>query len=215
MKNRFSIFLHFLIFFAVFTAWGSMTFYTGENGALSASGLRNLKYFTILSNLLTGIASLCAAICQIKSPSAGRNGRFLPRWSILLLYVSVASVCVTLLTVILFLGPLYGYRAMYYGPNGLLHLIIPLAAVAAFLLTRSGAAISFRDSSLCMLPVAAYGLGYVANNLVHGISHATDWYSFLAWGWPTGIFIFTALIILSWGIGIGLRTLYNQFEKNR
>ena len=58
------------------------------------------RYFTVLSNLFCGVACACVAIAWCTGT--------LPKWVVLLKYVSTVAVGVTLLTVFLFLGPSSG-----------------------------------------------------------------------------------------------------------
>ena len=59
-KQKASLVLDILIAVMVFYAWACMIFQWGDNGTISAGGFRNLRYFTVLSNLL--MASACLII---------------------------------------------------------------------------------------------------------------------------------------------------------
>ncbi len=118
----------------------------------------------------------------------------------LLRYAAAASVGLTFLTVLLFLGPLYGYRSMYRGANFWFHLAVPVLSAADFCVSEGLARFSFRQSLWAVAPMLLYGLGYVANILING-REGNDWYSFLLWGYPVGVGIFVLLILLTWGLG--------------
>ena len=53
-----SLALNALIAAIVLAAWLGMVFAVHERGALTSRGLRSLKYFTVLSNLLACAASV-------------------------------------------------------------------------------------------------------------------------------------------------------------
>ena len=58
-------FCHLAIAVSVAAAWGMMLFRAGNNGLLSTAGLGSLRYFTVLSNLMAGAASLCCAVTAL------------------------------------------------------------------------------------------------------------------------------------------------------
>ena len=111
-----------------------------------------LRYFTVLSNLLCALASLTAAVCRLCGG--------LPAGAALLKYAGTASVTVTLLTVLFFLGPTIGYKLMLTGPDFWLHLVCPLLALLSYFLwdrPAAGPAVVL----LAVAPVALYGAMYL------------------------------------------------------
>ena len=75
-------------------------------------GFRNFRYFTILSNVYSGLVAvvyIILLICRRKAESG-------TLMSILKL-TSSAAVGVTFTVVLVFLGPLYGYGRMYKNAN--------------------------------------------------------------------------------------------------
>ena len=111
-----------------------------------------LRYFTALSNLFCALASLAVVICRLCGG--------LPLGAALLKYAGTASVTVTLLTVLLFLGPTLGYRLMLTGPDFWLHLVCPLLALTSYYLWDRPAA-GPAVVGLAVAPVALYGAMYV------------------------------------------------------
>ncbi len=112
-----------------------------------------LRYFTVLSNLFCAAASLAAAAAWLLGA--------VPETLLLVKFVSTVSVTVTLLTVLVFLGPTIGYKLMFSGPDLFLHLFCPLLALAAFFiwdrpLMAAGTAL------LGVLPVLLYGIVYLS-----------------------------------------------------
>ncbi len=190
-----------LLALLVALAWVQML--TRAGGNLSSTGLRSLRYFTVLSNLLCGAAALIHLAFLLR--------KSVPSWVLRLSYVAAVAVGVTLMVVLLFLGPLYGYRSMLEGANLWFHLVIPLLAILDHILLEQGERPAFRDTLLAMLPPFLYGLGYAANLLINGFGgewpDTNDWYLFFHWGTAVGIIIYAAILALSWGIALALRAL--------
>ncbi|MBO4678005.1 MAG: Pr6Pr family membrane protein [Oscillospiraceae bacterium] len=185
----------------VFGAWILMI--RSVAGTLSDTGVRSLRYFTVLSNFLCGIAALIHFCFLAVRKSA-------PRWVLRLSYMGAAAVGVTLMVIMLFLGPLYGYREMLKGANLWFHLLIPLLAILDHILLEPGERPSFRDTFLCLIPVVLYGAGYVANLLINGVGEwpdTNDWYLFTIWGTPVAACIAMGILLLAWGIALALRAL--------
>ena len=184
--------------FAVAGAWLAM-FLFGE-GTLADDGVRSLKYFTVLSNLFEGLASLVWLIAARKDGvSKDRAER--------LKYVAATSVFLTFTTVMLFLGPLYGYPMMFEGANLFFHLLIPIAAVLEIIFL-SDRQFDRRDNYVAAIPPVIYGIFYLGNVIINGIGEwpdTNDWYLFLAWGYPVGILIFAAITIATWLLAFLMR----------
>ena len=175
-----------------------MTLY--GSGTLAEHGLRNLRYFTILSNLLAALA----AVIWLAGSGRDRSGL---KAAERLKYVAAAAVALTFTVVMVFLGPLYGYPMMFAGPNLFLHLIVPLTAVAEIIFL-SDAGYTARDNALAVIPTLLYGAVYLLNNYINGIGEwpdTNDWYSFLAWGFPVGIAIFVIACVITWLLGFLMR----------
>ncbi len=183
---------------AAFGSWITMTLY-GQS-MLAEPGLSNLRFFTVLSNLLAGTA---AVIWLVMS---GKGGEGLKKVETLK-YIAAAAVGLTFTVVMIFLGPLYGYPMMLTGANFFFHLLVPLAAVAEIIFL-SDAAYTARDNLLAVIPTLAYGTCYLLNNIINGIGEwpdTNDWYSFLKWGYPVGIAIFAIACAITWLIGFMMR----------
>ena len=219
------IVLNILIAAAAFGSWIYMTLY--GSGTLALSTFSNLKYFTILSNLLEGTASILWVVYAVRfgaqvsakrkavtdaHPAAEADvlpiGESSAKPTVeMLKYAATVSVGITFLTVVVFLGPLYGYPEMFAGPNLWLHLIVPVAALAEnFLLCKT--TFSARDNLLALVLVVIYGTGYILNNVINGIGEwpdTNDWYSFLLWGYPVGVVIFVVICLVGWAISRSIR----------
>jgi hypothetical protein len=189
MRKTLSKCLNLLIGVLVPWAWLSFAFRPGRHGALSAEGLQSLRYFTVLSNLLQGGVSIA---CLFR-PDVGR-------WK----YVSAVSVALTFFVVLLLLGPAYGYDSMYIGANLWFHLIIPILAMANFLIVDREGTFSLRDSLFTLIPMLAYSLFYVGNLLANGVRE-NDWYGFAKHGPQSAVAAFLIILGLNWIIALLMR----------
>lgn len=144
--------LNFLIFLG--TAISYLFCFRTEEGAWSAkAGLQALRYFTLLSNLFCALASLAAALASL---SGG-----VPQWIWLAKYVGTAAVTVTLITVLVFLGPALGYKSQLGGFGLWLHLIGPLLAIVSFCFFERFYPLPLPLALTGLLPVVLYGLVYL------------------------------------------------------
>ena len=133
----------------------------------------------------------------------------------LLKYIAAAAVGLTCVTVLVFLGPLYGYPAMFAGGSLYMHLLTPLAAIAEIIFL-SDHTYTRKDNRLVILSPLIYGAVYLGNNLINGIGEwpdTNDWYLFLTWGYPVGIFIFAVICAVTWLLGLAMRKLHFQKVK--
>ncbi len=121
-----------------------------ENGAWSPARARKaFRFFTTQSNVLCAVASLCVCIFGIT------------QWTYIFKYIGTVAVAVTMLTVILFLGPSLGsYKPLYKGSDLWLHLINPLLALISFCVFEMHR-LSLGIAALGILPVAIYGTIYL------------------------------------------------------
>lgn len=214
IRSVFPIVIDILIAILVPIVWLSTLFVRGEAGTLEPVGFRGLRFFTVLSNLVAGLASQIYLLSRIKKRSSTDNEEIRKTASLplKLKLVSAVAVAITFFTVLLFLGPLYGYRFMYTGANLFFHLLIPLMAMIGVTLTELDAQFTKNDIMLTALPVLTYGVFYLGNILINGTGEwpkTNDWYGFLNWGYPIGILIFAVLI----GISIAIGTAINKIRR--
>ena len=119
----------------------------------TGKGRGTFRFFTCQSNALCAAASLLMAIAQ----TAGT----VPRAVWLLKYLGTVTLSVTMMTVLVFLGPtMGGYKALLEKENLFLHLITPLLAIVSFCFLERGR-MSAGTALLGELPVIAYGLLYL------------------------------------------------------
>ena len=103
-----------------FVAWLMM--FLGPSAILSSEGIQSLRYFTVQSNLCEGFASLAWLVNQVRKKETHHFE--------VLKFISCQNVFLTFAIVMVFLGPLFGYGAMFAGGNFWLHLVIPIVALA-------------------------------------------------------------------------------------
>ncbi len=182
-----------------------------SRGVLSTgSALSVLRYYTVDSNILMGLAALAAAIEQGQILKGQRSG--LSLGCHLLYQAGTVSVTLTMLVTAFFLGPtigrVYGFFSLYQNSNFFLHLVNPLAALVVFLLFQKTARLRFSHTLFSVLPTLLYAIFYVAVTLRHikagTIEPGYDWYGFFAFGinsWPLVVFV---ILLITWGISLVL-----------
>lgn len=201
-----SVILNILILLFAVIGTAIMIAVNSEGEELTASGLKNLKYFTNLSNELCGIVSAVWL-------AAEATGRKLPA-VIKLMAASAAGL--TFFIVAAFLAPMYPDLNLYQNSNLWFHLILPLTAMAEFILLETDGRIPFRHTLFSALPALFYGLFYLVNILVNGKGEwpdTNDWYGFLNWGWGVGIVIFAAIVLMDFVMSVILRALNGLLNK--
>ena len=207
MTKKFKWEIAINIFLVVAVLFAFYLMYFRSEGLLQAKGIAAFKYFTVQSNVFGG---LMAAVWLISAAFCNRGeARDVPRAVVLLKYTAAVCLGLTFVTVMVFLGPLYGYIAMLRKANLWFHLLIPLTAMAEFVFFNRER-ISLKNCAASMLPMLLYALVYLVYNLVMGRSDDPfryDWYGFLLWGWGVGVFIFLIICAGTFGIGALLRAL--------
>ena len=181
--------INLLIGIIVFWTWSCMTFRLGRLGAQSTGGFSNLRYFTVLSNLFQGVVSLAYFF-----------GRKVSR----LKYAATTAIAFTFIVVLCFLGPTRGYDSVYSGANFFSHLVVPVLAIADFLIFDREGTFTLRDSFIAMIPMLAYSLFYMGNILINGLE-GNDWYGFARKGIPAAAAVLAVLTAVNWIIALVLR----------
>ena len=189
MRERISKGINLCIGVIALWVWLSMTFRWPPLGLDSAGGLQSLKYFTVLTNLLQCGVSL--AYCF---------GIRVDRWK----YAAAAAMGLTFCVVLCFLAPRRGYDAMYSGANFFSHLVVPVLAMADFLIFDRSCTYTLGDSLFTLMPLVGYGLFYGGNLVVNGIE-GNDWYGLAGAGLPFAAGAFAAMLAVNWGIALLLR----------
>ena len=148
MKLGFSLFINITIF--VITTILVIGFFREEGRWSPARGKRAFRYFTTQSNVLCAISALF--MCLFTDTDLAYY----------LKVMGTAAVTVTMLTVLLFLGRLYGYKSLLKGSDLFMHLVTPLLAIVSLcVFERRG--IGFLTSFIGVIPVALYAPLYLYN----------------------------------------------------
>ena len=195
-----------------------MLFYRGD-GNMSVTGLYAFIYFTVDSNLLSAVCGIVTAVCAFRAMGMVRRRQkegdslpdVFPRWAVLLQYSGTAAVSVTLLTVLLFLGPNLGYASMFAGKNLYLHLICPILSIITLCFLIRAYKISMAETSISVLPTFFYAIVYVRQTVFLGYENGGwhDFYGFNHWNtWPLAALI---MLLGTWIIGLVLRAVHNRF----
>lgn len=204
-KQTLRMLANILIAVLVPLAWAYMVF-SRKDGTLSSTGLRSLRYFTVLSNLLEGVCSilllLSFRISRLRR--AAEVGK----------YIAAVAVALTFSTVMLALGPLYGYPGMFRGANFWFHLVIPLAAMAEYTLLGE-APMGNRENLWAVAPLLLYGAVYACVNLFSGPPYPFDMYGFMRWGLPAGLGVFALLTGLAFLLGLAMRKINRALLRSR
>ena len=200
VRKILSVILNILIIILTGIGTLAMLGSKAEGAGLTASGFSNLKFFTVLSNEFCGIVAILWLIFLIAHKT----------FPVLVKLMAAAAVALTFIIIAAFLAPLYPNLNLYEGGNFYFHLIVPLTAMAEFMVTYSTkeAEIPFRYTLISAVLSLIYGLGYLVNILINGIGEwpdTNDWYGFLNWGYPVGFMIFGFIILMNWGMACIMR----------
>ncbi|MBR4514851.1 MAG: hypothetical protein IKO61_08215 [Lachnospiraceae bacterium] len=181
---------------------------------LTADGLANFKFYTVLSNVLCTVVAYAWLVWYIVKGRSSDGGCSKAMGMAKLM--TAAAVGVTFMTIAAFLGPIYGHSLLYKGSNLWFHLIVPLIAMAEFLVFDTRVEFGVKHCLLSVIPTIAYGLFYLINLLVNGVGEwpdTNDWYGFVNWGLPVGMCIFAGIILITFGIAAALVAIRKKFKK--
>ena len=124
-----------ILLLEVFSVAWIMSGISSSRGPLDGPNLESLKYYTVESNILMGIAAMAAAIAQRQVQKGKLPG--VPRSIQLLKLTGTVSVTLTMLVTMFFLGPtigrMFGFFSLYANSSLFLHLINPVAAIFVYL----------------------------------------------------------------------------------
>lgn len=176
-----------------------------EEGTLQASGIGNLKFYTVLTNVFCGVIALVYLVFILLGKDTGKIR--------VLKLAAVCGVAITFAVVAFMFGPLYGYPQFYKRGNLFFHLLLPLVAMVEFILVRRPK-MPFKHAVFAAIPTLLYGLGYMTNILINGMGgqwpDTNDFYAFLSWGWPVGIMIFAGITLTAFGVACIFRMISNK-----
>ncbi len=175
-----SAIVNIAVFLLAIYAWLSLALgktQTEEN--LATNGIGSLRYFTVLSNLFSGI------VCAVYFVTCGLLCNEASTWLLTLKLVATASVTLTFTTTLAVLTPMYGFKKLYVGANFWMHLILPLLAIIDCCFFVPVSTLPFWYTALGIIPAAIYGAWYLTMLHIHGVEEngiVYDFYGFLRWG---------------------------------
>lgn len=175
------------------------------------NGWESFLFFTTDANILTAVASVLVAVCDVRILRGKADA--LPKPIELLKYVGVVSLLLTFATVMIFLVPLYGAPYELGGTNCHVHLVAPMTSLLTFLFCESRSRISLKASLLGLLPPAVYAAVYYVMVVAIGAENGgwVDFYTFNQDGrW---FLVFAVIMAATFGICTLVRLLCNA--KNR
>ncbi len=208
--NKKSLIINCIITVFVFIGAYLTFFVHDDSSMLITDGIENLKYYTVLSNILAGIVAFISVIQHVQKKRKKQSVRHFLAYARM---VSATAVTVTFLTIGLFLGPLYGYSKMYRNANFFFHLVVPLLVVVDLVFFEDEKEYPFGATLAAAAFTFAYGVFYLVNIFINGIGkwpESNDWYGFLNWGFGVGVVIFAFVTIFSFAISLLLRFIVKR-----
>ena len=193
---------------AALTALGFciMLFGWAGKGMFQSTGLTGLRFFTVLSNLFSGIVSLAYAIALVATVGRGKG---FPRALAVLKLAATTSVALTFFTVVVLFEGIFGLRGMFKGANLLFHLVLPVLSMVELCVLDAHAATRMRATFAATIPMLLYGIAYYGNILVNGLGgewpNTNDWYGFASWGLEWVPLVFAIMFLSTWLIACLLR----------
>lgn len=179
---------------------------TGSGSGLTAKGIGNLKFYTVLTNVFCGMIALISIFIK-KS-----------RVMDVLKLTAAAGVMVTFAVIAFFLAPANPGLNLYSGSNLIFHLIEPLTAALEYLISPKQKQ-PFVYCVYAAVPTFLYGACYLANLLINGVGgpwpDSNDFYGFLNWGYPIGMCIFAGITLVAFGISCLLRKVSDSINKEK
>ncbi|MBR0385586.1 MAG: hypothetical protein IJI05_03465 [Erysipelotrichaceae bacterium] len=173
-------------------------FKPGNGKSAMQRGLSSFRYFTIDSNVFSAFVS---AIYLVFITS----GKAIPQWLMVLKFVAAVTVMLTCLTVMLYLGPTYGYKNQLSDVNIHMHLMGPLMAVITTCFFENDMKLKIWQMLLGLIPTAIYGLEYIFM-----VSKHKKWEDFYGFAKSNMTLSGTLMMILTSIICVLMGFIYNH-----
>lgn len=173
------------------------------------------KAFTIDSNDFTALASLILSIVLIKNLIKKEDK--LPKWAVLLHYVSAVAVGLTFVTTMTFLAPTQvsignSYWLYFSGDMFFLHFLTPALAIGTYILGDSEYKLSRKENLLGLIPLAIYSCFYVTNVVI--LKTWSDFYGFTFGGHNEAIIpVLVIIFAVTFGISVLISFIHNKVQK--
>ena len=210
-----------LTIFAFIVMFTDFKFMPGTETVIASSSVGRLRFFTIDSNLLMGIASLILLIEQ-KKLLEGKISSIDTKYYIFKL-MATCSVGLTFIIVLVYLGWITpnGLLSMYVNKNLFFHGLIPLLSIIDFIFFEKTDRLKFKHTFLALIPIIIYAVYYLTNILLHiennKVSPEYDWYYFLQNGIGKILIVLPIIFTLSYLISyilwyLNKRRYINEFK---
>ena len=206
IKNKnLNLFFNFLIVVLVVISVYVMA--TSSDGILTGSKFKALKYFTVQSNIFSGVSACISLIYLIF-----KKDKY-PTWVVILKLISTTCLTLTFLTVLGYLAPLMGIWLVFQGANLYMHLIIPVTAILVFIFIEPSVELKFKWNLFSIIPSGTYGIFYIVcvsafNDF--GNIDGWDWYAFGTYGVGIGLVMLFGLNLVAFGSSVGVYALYKK-----
>ena len=181
--------------------WLMLSGRDGTDAAFSEHGFKAFKFYTVLSNLLVGLAAAGILLCRI----FGGDLLCAYGWK----YAGAVSVTLTFLVTAFFLAPAWpgGWKEMYQGSNFFFHLVVPVLSVVSFAGWEK-AHFPFAMTFVATVPTVLYAAYYIANALPHArdghVPPEYDWYGFFRGGTKTAPAVAALIIGITWLMAVAI-----------
>lgn len=137
-------------------------------GILNPMGLTCFRFYTIDSNLFLSVTSVLTVLAFVCKKDLSHK-QFIIR------FCSIVTIMITWLTVLVFLGPIFGYKAMYSGDNLYAHFVNPLLGIISFLFMEKGQ-FNGKEHFKAIIPTIGYGIVYIIMAVI--LKKWPDFYGF-------------------------------------
>jgi len=188
---------------------------SNQPGSETMTGFGFFKPFTNLSNILLSITAFVVLVFNINNLISNKNE--MPRWVTIFYYIGVISTNLTFLTVVFFLGPVWGmkygvkgYFYMFQGMMFFFHFLNPVLGIVSFiLLHKLDKPLSLKYNLIGMSSTILYSIVYMGQVL------SFKWMDFYGFTFGMKYFMVPISLIVMYGatylIGLALRKLNNKY----
>lgn len=169
---------------------------------LSVSSIETLKFFTVDSNILMGIASLIFLYYDFLIIS--KKKKEIPTIVYNIKHIATVGVILTFLVTVFYLAPFseYSYFAFFKNSNLFFHLIVPILSFITYIFfEKNNNKQNKRIIILGMIPMIIYSCFYITNYLIHLGSSSMkdyDWYNFIGNGVISGVISISVMYFLTY-----------------
>lgn len=177
--------------------------------SVRTSGTRMLRYYTELSNLLSGFVILIYAYYLYQKENQGIE---IPQWIHQARFTTVCLTTITFLIALFVLGPSFGYIwILFHGQMKYTHTFCPIVSFLLYLFLEREPELPKHAILFTLLPTILYGIVIIPLNILRIIKGP---YPFLhVYEQPWYITVLWVFIIL--GLGYGIAWMINYLQQKR